>query len=116
MKIGNHVGSLKGKCVNKALPAKVYGMPRIETTAECDGDLAGKPVKTLATYQAEMRSDGTFIGDCPNSGVVLAADIEGFYERAICDHVCFYASRLHLFERLQRLLPIDGETRGKSRA
>ena len=74
MKIGNHVGSLKGKCVNKALPAKVYGMPRIETTAECDGDLAGNPVKTLATYQAEMRSDGTFIGDCPNSGVVLAAD------------------------------------------
>ena len=74
MKIGNHVGSLKGKCLNKALPSKVYGMPRIETTAECDGDLAGKPVKTLATSQAEMRSDGRFIGDCPNSGVVLAAD------------------------------------------
>ena len=86
MKIGNHVGSLKGKCVNKALPAKVYGMPRIETTAECDGDLAGKPVKTLATYQAEMRSDGTFIGDCPNSGVVLAADIEGVADHLGVEH------------------------------
>ena len=38
------------------------------------GNLAGNPVKTLATYQAEMRSDGSWIGECPNSGIVLAAD------------------------------------------
>ena len=74
MNIGDQIGSVSGRCVNKALPSKNYGMPVVETMAECEGTLAGNPVKTLATYQAEMRSDGSWIGECPNSGIVLAAD------------------------------------------
>ena len=28
----------------------------------------------FATYDATMRADGSFYGECPNSGVIMAAD------------------------------------------
>ena len=28
----------------------------------------------MATYQATMRADGSWQGECPNSGIVMAAD------------------------------------------
>ena len=30
--------------------------------------------KMMATYSAEMREDGTLYGECPNAGLVIAAD------------------------------------------
>jgi len=57
----------------KALPA-VNGMPTAETMANVAGTLAGAEVQGMATYQATMRADGSWQGECPNSGIVMAAD------------------------------------------
>jgi len=71
--LGEHVGSMAGASQMKALPA-VNGMPAAETTATTAGTLAGVEVQSMATYQATMRADGSWQGECPNSGIVMAAD------------------------------------------
>jgi len=58
----------------KALPA-VNGSPSFETAASgLTGTLAGTEVTSFATYDATMRADGSFYGECPNAGVIMAAD------------------------------------------
>jgi len=58
----------------KALPA-VNGSPSFETVASgLSGTLAGTEVTSFATYSATLRADGSFYGECPNSGVIMAAD------------------------------------------
>ena len=69
--LGKHVGSMQGATEVKALPSG-YGMPKLETSAEGEGTLLGHPVQFMATYQAEMQPDGSFFGECPNSGVILS--------------------------------------------
>ena len=64
---------MAGASQMKALPA-VNGMASAETTATTAGTLAGVEVQSLATYQATMRSDGSWQGECPNSGIIMAAD------------------------------------------
>lgn len=49
-------------------------MPRLETTATGKEELVSVDVKMFSTYHAEMRPDVTFYGECPNAGVVMAAD------------------------------------------
>ncbi len=71
--LGEHVGSMAGASQMTALPA-VNGMPAAETTATTAGTLAGVDVQSMATYQATMRADGSWQGECPNSGIVMAAD------------------------------------------
>ena len=71
--LGEHSGSMAGASQMKALPA-VNGMASAETTATTAGTLAGVEVQSLATYQATMRADGSWQGECPNSGIVMAAD------------------------------------------
>ncbi|HAQ24084.1 MAG TPA: hypothetical protein DCR10_11085 [Acidimicrobiaceae bacterium] len=72
--LGEKVGSISGPTAMKALPA-VNGSPSFETTASgLTGTLAGAEVTSFATYSATLRSDGSFYGECPNSGVVMAAD------------------------------------------
>ena len=71
--LGETVGSMTGSAQMTALPA-VNGMPAAETTANIAGTLAGVEVQGMATYQAMMRSDGSWQGECPNSGIVMAAD------------------------------------------
>ena len=76
--LGEHVGSMTGSAQMTALPA-VNGMPAAETTANIAGTLAGVEVQGMATYQAMMRSDGSWQGECPNSGIVMAADGVGTF-------------------------------------
>ena len=71
--LGEHVGSMTGSALLTALPA-VNGMPAAETTANIAGTLAGVEVQGMATYQAMMRADGSWQGECPNSGIVMTAD------------------------------------------
>ena len=71
--LGEKIGSLKATCTNKPLPAE-GSLPSFETTAEGDGTLAGVEVQTMATYWAKMRTDGSLIGECPNQGLLMAAD------------------------------------------
>ena len=67
--LGEKVGSISGPTAMKALPA-VNGSPSFETVASgLSGTLAGTEVSSFATYAATMRTDGSFYGECPNSGV-----------------------------------------------
>jgi len=72
--LGKHVGSMSGTTSNKALPSNGGGMPRMETRATTQGKLAGVDVMGEATYQAELVSNGSWIGECPNSGIIMTAD------------------------------------------
>ena len=72
--LGEHLGTISGPTTMKALPA-VGGAPTFETTASgLLGTLAGAEVVSFATYSATMRADGSFYGECPNSGVIMTAD------------------------------------------
>lgn len=67
------IGSLKASTNNKVLPAE-GSLPKFETSTQGTGILAGVNVTTMATYWAEMQPDGTLYGECPNQGVIMAAD------------------------------------------
>lgn len=72
--LGEKVGSISGPTSMKAIPA-VDGNPAFETVASgLSGTLAGTDVTSFASYSATMRADGSFYGECPNAGVVMAAD------------------------------------------
>ena len=71
--LGEKVGSISGPTSMKAISA-VDGNPTFETVASgLSGTLAGTDVTSFATYSATMRADGSFYGECPNAGVVMAA-------------------------------------------
>ena len=77
--LGEKVGSISGPTSMKAIPA-VDGIPAFETVASgLSGTLAGTDVTSFATYSAAMRDDGSFYGECPNSGVIMAADGVGTF-------------------------------------
>ena len=69
------LGSIKAVTTTKTLPAN-GALPRFEVTVPSgSGTLAGADIfQMIATYSAEMREDGTLLGDCPNSGLLIAAD------------------------------------------
>jgi hypothetical protein len=69
------LGSIKAVTATKALPANGTH-PRFEVTVPSgNGTLAGVDIfQMMATYSAEMREDGTLYGECPNAGLVIAAD------------------------------------------
>ncbi len=68
------LGSIKAVTMTKVLPANGTN-PRFEVTVPSgNGTLAGVDVQMMATYAGELRADGTIYAECPNSGVVMAAD------------------------------------------
>ena len=69
------LGSIKAVTTTKTLPANGT-LRRFEVTVPSgSGTLAGVDIfKMMATYSAEMREDGTLYGECPNAGLVIAAD------------------------------------------
>ena len=69
------IGSIKAVTTAKALTANGTN-PMFEVSAiSGKGTLAGADImQMMATYTAEMGPDGILHGDCPNSGVVIAAD------------------------------------------
>ena len=72
--LGEKVGTISGPTSLKALPA-TNGNPTFETSAiGLTGTLAGADVQSHATYSAELRPNGTLLGECPNAGIVMAAD------------------------------------------
>ena len=72
--LGEKVGTMSGPTSLKALPA-TNGNPTFETSAiGLTGTLAGADVQSHATYSAELRPNGTLLGECPNAGFVMAAD------------------------------------------
>ena len=72
--LGEHIGTITGPTSMKAVTA-VGGMPTFETTASgLSGTLAGADVTMFASYSATMKADGSFYGECPNAGVIMAPD------------------------------------------
>ena len=71
--LGDQIGSMEAATVNKTLSAD-GALPKFEVSATGAGQLCGVDVTTMATYMAQMRSDGSLYGECPNAGVVMAAD------------------------------------------
>ena len=69
------LGSLRAITTQKVLPANGAN-PRFEVIVQSgSGTLAGVEIfQVMATYQSEVLPDGTIYGECPNSGVVIAAD------------------------------------------
>jgi len=69
------IGSIKAVTTAKALTANGTN-PVFEVSAiSGDGTLGGVAImQMMATYTAEMGSDGILYGECLNAGVVVAAD------------------------------------------
>ena len=71
--LGEKLGSMQLTTSNKVLPSN-GSLPRFETPTIGSGTLAGTEVNGMATYTADMRPDGTLYGECPNAGLLIAAD------------------------------------------
>ena len=69
------IGSITAITNAISLPANGTN-PRFEVHAiSRSGTLVGADVfQIMATYSPEKRGDGTIYGECPNAGVVIAAD------------------------------------------
>ena len=69
------IGTIKSSTTPRVLPA-IEGRPRMEVTAVgTSGDILGTDVfGSFATYQAEMKADGHWQGECPDSGFIGVAD------------------------------------------
>ena len=69
------IGSITAVTTAKALSANGTN-PVFEVTAVSgSGTLAGADIfQMMSTYTAEMGPDGILHGECPNAGVVIAAD------------------------------------------
>ena len=71
--IGEKIGMINADTATKTLPA-VNGVPVLETSTQGSGTLYGIDVQSMATYQAMLNKDGSWQGECPNQGVIMAAD------------------------------------------
>ena len=72
------IGSITAQTTLKTLPANET-LPRFETSATGGGTLAGVEVQLMVTYAAEIRPNGFIYGECPNAGVIMAADGVGTF-------------------------------------
>jgi len=72
--IGDKAGSMTLKETNKAEDSGKYGMPAMETSAVGGGKLLGHDVMVQSTFTAEMRPDGSWLGECPNAGTIFCAE------------------------------------------
>ena len=71
--LGEKIGSTSGQMTMKPLPS-VNGLPIMESVEQGSGTIVGAEVQVMATFSSSMRSNGSWLGECPNSGVLMAAD------------------------------------------
>jgi len=72
--LGEKIGTMKFTSENAAIESGSYGMPAMETKASGSGMLAGCEVMAQSTFTAEMRPDGSWLGECPNSGIIMCPE------------------------------------------
>jgi len=70
--LGEKMGSMTATTTTKTMSTD--GLPKFETTGQGTGKLAGVEIQWMSTYCADMKADGSLYGECPNAGVVMAAD------------------------------------------
>jgi hypothetical protein len=71
--LGEKAGSMTFKETSKAIPSGKYGLPAMETSTVGGGKMLGHDVMAQATFSAEMRPDGSWLGDCP-AGIMFCAE------------------------------------------
>lgn len=68
------IGTIKYSTTPRALPS-VDGSPSIEVSGIGGGNLLGTEVlQSMTTFQAVLKPEGHWQGECPDSGVVFVAD------------------------------------------
>jgi len=72
--LGEKAGSMTLKETSKPIDSGKYGLPAMETHNVGGGKLLGYDVMSQATFTAEMRPDGSWIGECPNSGIIFCSE------------------------------------------
>ena len=72
--LGDKAGSMTFKETSKAIDSGKYGMPGMETSAVGGGKLLGHDVMAQSTFTAEMRADGSWLGECPNAGIIFCSE------------------------------------------
>ena len=68
------IGASKTTTTTKVLRASGLNAKYEVSAQDGRGTVAGTDVQSMATYSSELRPDGTIYGECPNSGVIMAAD------------------------------------------
>ena len=71
--LGEKAGSMTLKETSKPIESGKYGLPAMETHNVGGGTLIGHDVQARATFTAEMRPDGSWLGECP-AGVVMCPE------------------------------------------
>ena len=71
--LGEKIGSTSGQMTMRPLPS-ANGLPIMESVEQGSGTIVGAEVQVMATFSSSMRSNGSWRGECPNSGVLMAAD------------------------------------------
>lgn len=71
--LGEKIGSTSGQMTMRPLPS-ANGLPIMESVERGSGTIVGAEVQVMATFSSSMRSNGSWLGECPNSGVLMAAD------------------------------------------
>jgi hypothetical protein len=72
--LGKNTGSMTFKETNNPIDAGKFGLPAMETSITGGGKLLGHDVMAQATFTAEMQPDGSWLGECPNTGVIFSAE------------------------------------------
>ena len=70
--LGEKMGSMTGATTTRPVPVDGGSLPKFEVSVQGGGTLAGVEVQTMATYSAQMKSNGSMYGECPNAGVIMA--------------------------------------------
>ena len=71
--VGDQIATIEGPVKNRILPAQ-GASPVFESSFEGAGHIVDVGVQGLATYTSVMNIDGTLYGECPNQGLLMAAD------------------------------------------
>src|SRR5215468_6128079 len=72
--LGEKIGEFHAKVTaQRALPSD-DGRPKLETTADGNGSIAGGSARLIATYWSVVMPDGTLYGECPGQGVTITQD------------------------------------------
>ena len=71
--LGEKAGSIALKETTKPINSGKYGLPAMETHNVGSGELLGHDVMARATFTAEMRPDGSWLGEC-RAGVIFCSE------------------------------------------
>ena len=78
--LGNKAGTFTLKETSKPIASGKYGLPAMETHNVGSGKLVGHDVMARATFTAEMRPDGSWLGAC-SAGIIAC-------EKGVATFIC----------------------------